>query len=100
MKPQELTEFFQEQLCIFDLKATDKVMTDVMNMRHAREYKANGTDGSDREAIVHVYEMGDVPGPAAELHVAVEPQMWGAISRAASGGNSFKCWRQGCSGGD
>ena len=24
MKPQELTEFFQESLCIFDLQATDK----------------------------------------------------------------------------
>jgi PTS system nitrogen regulatory IIA component len=24
MKPQELTEFFQESLCIFDLKSTDK----------------------------------------------------------------------------
>ena len=24
MKPQELAEFFQESLCIFDLKATDK----------------------------------------------------------------------------
>ncbi|MEJ2719575.1 MAG: PTS sugar transporter subunit IIA, partial [bacterium] len=24
MKPQEIAEFFQESLCIFDLKATDK----------------------------------------------------------------------------
>jgi glyoxalase family protein len=55
-----------------------------MNMRHAREYTANGSDGSDRTATVHVYEMGDVRGPAAELHVAVEPQMWN--TRHGAGG--------------
>ena len=32
MKPQELAEFFQESLCVFDLKATDKrgAMTDMV----------------------------------------------------------------------
>jgi glyoxalase family protein len=46
------------------LKPTDAVLTQVMNMRHAREYDHAGTP-------VHVYEMAD--GTAhAQLHVAVE----------------------------
>jgi glyoxalase family protein len=71
-------------LSVPDLAPTDAVLTNVLNMRQAREFKANGSDGSDREATVHVYQMGDVPGPAAELHVAVEPQMWN--TRNGAGG--------------
>ena len=48
-----------------DLGPTDRVLTTVMNMRPARTYPLGGV-------TVHVYEMGD-GGPAAELHVAVEP---------------------------
>ena len=40
----------------------------VMEMRRVREYALPGNGGSP----VHVYEMG-AGGPAAELHVAVEP---------------------------
>jgi glyoxalase family protein len=43
------------------------VLTRVMNMREARDYPS--PDGAGR---VHVFEMGD-GGPAAELHVAVQP---------------------------
>jgi glyoxalase family protein len=57
-----------------DLTATATVLTDVMNMTAAREYaEPNGTR-------VHVYQMGE-GGPAAELHVAVEPN----APRARSG---------------
>jgi len=48
-----------------DLKGTDRILTQVMEMRKAREY-AQG------EVRVQVYEMGP-GGPGAELHVAVEP---------------------------
>jgi glyoxalase family protein len=41
----------------------------VMNMRAAREYAS-----SDGTGVVHVFEMGP-GGPAAELHVAVEPEL-------------------------
>jgi glyoxalase family protein len=48
-----------------DLQPTDAVLTNVMEMRRVREYVIN-------DVRVHVYQMGD-GGPAAELHVAVEP---------------------------
>lgn len=50
-----------------DLAPTDLVLTHVMNMRAARTYELAGS-------TVHVYEMGE-GGPAAELHVAVEPHL-------------------------
>lgn len=55
-----------------DLKPTETVLTKLMNLRHVREYDSRATDGSDGSASVHVYEMGE-GGPAAQLHVAVEP---------------------------
>jgi glyoxalase family protein len=48
-----------------NIGATNLVLTEVMAMRHAREYRDGGT-------TVHVYDMGE-GGPAAELHVRVEP---------------------------
>jgi glyoxalase family protein len=59
-----------------DLRRTDVVLTNIMNMRHAREYPVR-TDA--KTVTVHVFEMGEplAPGgqvsPAAELHVMVEP---------------------------
>ena len=53
-----------------DLKPTDAVLQKVMNMRPVREYGAANGAG----ARVHVYEMGS-GGPAAELHVSVEPDL-------------------------
>ncbi|WP_282024970.1 ring-cleaving dioxygenase [Limimaricola cinnabarinus] len=50
-----------------ELAPTKAVLTRVMNMREARDYPS--PDGAGR---VHVFEMGD-GGPAAELHVAVQP---------------------------
>jgi glyoxalase family protein len=50
-----------------DLASTEAVLTRVMNMRKGREYPS-----PDGEGQVHVFDMGE-GGPAAELHVAVQP---------------------------
>ena len=52
-------------ISIPEFKGTDRVLTEVMEMRKAREYAEGGIQ-------IHVYEMGP-GGPGAELHVAVEP---------------------------
>jgi glyoxalase family protein len=62
-----------------DLGPTDAVLTEVANMRRAREYIWPGEPGH----AVHVYEMGN-GGPHAELHVAVEPEV--RPSRLGAGG--------------
>ena len=59
------------------LEPTHAVLTRVMEMRPVREYALSAG------ASVHVYEMGD-GGPAAELHVAVEP----ALPQARQGAGS------------
>src|SRR6185312_3593204 len=53
-----------------DLGPTEMVLTKVMEMRKARDY-ANPESNKDR---VHVFDMGE-GGPAAELHVAVRPDL-------------------------
>lgn len=50
-----------------DITNTEAVLTRVMNMRKVRDYAS-----PDGEGQVHVFEMGE-GGPAAELHVAVQP---------------------------
>ena len=50
------------------LKPTDAVLRQALNMRPVREYP----HPDDAKQLVHVYEMGP-GGPAAELHVAVQP---------------------------
>src|SRR5688572_18929168 len=55
-------------LGLLDLAPTDAVLTAVMNMRPVRTYPHR----ENRAHTVHVYEMGD-GGPAAEVHVAVQP---------------------------
>jgi glyoxalase family protein len=67
-----------------DLSPTEAVLTGVMNMREVRQYAAPAaSDGSGRPAVVHVFEMG-AGGPAAELHVAVEPGL--GVTRHGAGG--------------
>jgi glyoxalase family protein len=51
-----------------DLRGTDMVLQQALNMRPVRDY-AHPDDARHR---VHVYEMGP-GGPAAEVHVAVQP---------------------------
>jgi glyoxalase family protein len=67
-------------ISVADVKPTDLVLTNLMNMRRAREYQAPASDGSAGTSTVHVYEMGE-SGPGGELHVAVEP----ALGRSFTG---------------
>lgn len=53
-----------------DLKPTDLVLQQAAGMRPVRTY----ADPSSAKHTVHVYEMGD-GGAAAELHVAVRPDL-------------------------
>ncbi|MBV1800098.1 ring-cleaving dioxygenase [Siccirubricoccus sp. G192] len=53
-----------------DLAPSDHFLTGVMAMRQGRSYAAPDAAG----VTVHVYEMGE-GGPAAELHVRVEPDL-------------------------
>ncbi|GGC55163.1 ring-cleaving dioxygenase [Chelatococcus reniformis] len=50
-----------------DLKPTEAILTPVLNMERIRDYPA-----PDGKGQVHVFSMGQ-GGPAAELHVAVQP---------------------------
>jgi glyoxalase family protein len=59
-----------------DLGPTDVVLTQVMEIHRAREYQ-------DQGIAIHVYDMGE-GGPAAELHVRVEPDL--APARQGAGG--------------
>lgn len=52
-----------------DLKYTEPFLIKLMNMRKTRDYAS-----PDDQGHVHVYEMGE-GGPAAELHVAVQPDL-------------------------
>ncbi|MEQ9636998.1 MAG: ring-cleaving dioxygenase [Devosia marina] len=56
-------------LSVPKLEPTDAMLTRVMNMRQVRNYPAR-----ERNAEVFVYEMGP-GGPAAELHVSVDPSL-------------------------
>lgn len=60
-----------------DLEATERVVTRVLNMTRSRSYAGlNGTE-------THVFTMGE-GGAAAELHVAVEPELSPARPGAGS----------------
>lgn len=52
-----------------DLKFTEAYLVGLMNMRKVRDYAS-----PDGQGHVHVYEMGE-GGAAAELHVAVQPDL-------------------------
>ncbi len=58
------------------IEATGRVLTEVLGMRRVREYPLDA-------AVVHVFEMG-AGGPAAELHVIVQPAL--PIVRPGAGG--------------
>jgi len=62
-----------------DLAPSDRFLTEVMAMRRARSFAA--ADAPD--VTVQVYEMGE-GGPAAELHVRVEPDL--PASQPGAGG--------------
>ncbi len=54
-----------------ELKPTDAVLTQVMNMWHVREYPFPADGRANSSPNVHVYQMG-ASGAQAELHVLVE----------------------------
>jgi glyoxalase family protein len=60
-----------------ELAPTAAILTQVMNMRPVRDYPS--PDGAGQ---VHVFEMG-AGGPAAELHVAVQPGL--PVARQGAG---------------
>jgi len=62
-----------------EVAATDAVLRELMFMRHERSYPLPDSDSD----VVHVYEMG-AGGPAAELHVAVRPNL--PIGQPGAGG--------------
>ncbi len=66
-------------LSVPTLGSTGTVLQNALNMRPAREYPH--PDNPSQQ--VHVYEMGP-GGPAAELHVAVQPEL--PIARQGAGG--------------
>ena len=67
------------RMSVPELAPTDKVLTGVLSMEHARSYKDPGKKGPD----VHVYAMAGA-GAASELHVAVEPGI--SPARPGAGG--------------
>ncbi|HEY0419262.1 MAG TPA: ring-cleaving dioxygenase [Acetobacteraceae bacterium] len=68
-----------------ELAPSDAFLTRVMAMRQARSHAMEGV-------AVHVYEMGD-GGPAAELHVRVEPDL--PQARPGAGGVHHVAFRVG-----
>lgn len=60
-----------------ELAPTEMILLHVMNMRKVRDYLS-----PDGEGQVHVFEMGD-GGAAAELHVAVQPDL--PVARQGAG---------------
>jgi len=65
-------------LNVDDLARTERVLTGVMNMRHARDYAA-----PDADAQIQVFAMGE-GGPAAELHVIEQKDL--PMARQGAGG--------------
>jgi glyoxalase family protein len=65
------------------LRGTEALLTDVMGFRPVGEYNGSSSDGGEQTVNVHVFETG-AGGPAAELHVAVEPGL--APARLGAGG--------------
>lgn len=53
-------------LSVPKIERTDRVFRRVLNLRAVRTYDHGGRE-------VHVYQIGEQPGAARELHVAVEP---------------------------
>ena len=65
-------------LSVPHLRSTDVILREVMELRKVRDYPHPETKDS-----IHVYEMGE-GGPAAELHVAVQPGL--PIAEQGAGG--------------
>lgn len=68
-------------LSVPELEPTDLVLTRLLGMSRVREYPTPGSADGSR---THVYRMGGADGPAAELHVAVEPGL--PVAQPGAGG--------------
>ena len=66
-------------LSVPDLRGTDAILRQALNMRAVREYP----HPDNAKHTVHVYEMSQ-GGPHAELHVAVQPDL--AVANSGAGG--------------
>lgn len=66
-------------LSVVDLLPTDAILQQGLNMRPVREY----AHPERPEDTVHVYAMGE-GGPAAELHLAVQPKL--PVAQLGAGG--------------
>lgn len=70
-------------ISVSEIASTHAVLTNLLNMNYVRQYTRSHTNGTGGEVMVKVYTMDSV-GPAAELHVAVEPEL--APGRLGAGG--------------
>lgn len=66
-------------LSVPNLRPTDAILRNALNMRPVREYPHPGNS----KHTVHVYEMGS-GGASAEVHVAVQPDL--PVARQGAGG--------------
>jgi glyoxalase family protein len=64
-------------ISVTNFAATERILTRVLNMQQVRDYAS-----PDGEGEVYVFSMGE-GGPAAELHVAVQPKL--PIARQGAG---------------
>jgi glyoxalase family protein len=64
-------------LSIRQLKPTEDILIELLNMRKGGNYQARQTDESDKQSVHHIFQMGD-GGAAAEIHLAVEPNLQAA----------------------
>ena len=71
-----------------DLRADRRGADRVMNMREVRTYP----HPDNAKHTVHVYEMGE-GGPAAELHVAVQPDLPAGAARARAACTTWRSAR-------
>lgn len=65
------------QLSVPKFEPTDRVFRELLDLRNVRTFQSEGRD-------VRVYQMGDRPGSARELHLAVEPHL--PVARQGAGG--------------
>lgn len=66
------------------ISPTDTILKQVLSFRQTRSYQKASSNGDGTESVtVQVYEMGQ-GGPAAELHVAIEPNLPAARAGAGS----------------
>ena len=64
-------------LSVRKFEPTDRVFREILNLRPIRTYQHEARD-------IHVYQIGESPGPARELHLVIEPDA--PAARQGAGG--------------